>query len=107
MIFAVIGKDSGEGELRRRNRADHLAYVEGKQGLILYAGPLIEDGRMVGSLFLFDVPDRSALDAYMAGDPYFTPGIFGSVEIYETRKMVPEAEPGFLKAEAERARAQA
>ena len=59
---------------------------------------------MIGSLFVFDVPDRAALDHYMAGDPYFTPGIFESVEIYESRRMVPESEPGFLAAEAEKAR---
>jgi len=30
--------------------------------------------------------------------------IFDSIEIYESRWMVPEREPGFLAAEAERAR---
>ena len=59
---------------------------------------------MVGSLFVFDVPDRAALDAYLADDPYFNPGIFDTVEIWESRWMVPEREPGFLAAEAERAR---
>ena len=59
---------------------------------------------MIGSIFIFNVPDRAALDAYMAGDPYFDPGIFETVEIYESRWMVPEREPGFLRAEAERAR---
>ncbi|HEX8192930.1 MAG TPA: YciI family protein [Allosphingosinicella sp.] len=104
MNFVVIGKD--KGDLRRARRADHLDYVAERQQLILYAGPLIEAGAMIGSLFIFDVPDRAALDAYLAGDPYFADGgIFGEVEIYESRKMVPEAEPGFLAAEAERARA--
>jgi hypothetical protein len=59
---------------------------------------------MVGSLFVLDLPDRAALDSYMAEDPYFTPGIFESVEIFESRWMVPEREPGSLRAEAERAR---
>jgi hypothetical protein len=107
MNFVVIGKDKGEGELRRRHRADHLAYVAGHQEKIVYAGPLIEDGRMIGSVFVFDVPDRAALDAYLAEDPYFREGIFETVETYESRWMVPEREPGFLAAEAERARASA
>jgi hypothetical protein len=59
---------------------------------------------MIGSLFVFDVPDRAALDAYLAADPYFTRPIFDTIEIFESRRMVPEAEPGFLAAEAERAR---
>ena len=105
MHYVVIAKD--KGDLRRTRRAAHLDYVAGQQHLIAYAGPLIEGGAMIGSVFIFDVADRAALDAYLGGDPYFADGgIFASVEIYESRKMVPEAEPGFLAAEAERARAQ-
>ena len=104
MQFVIIGKDKGQGERRFKARAEHLAYVAGKQQLIIYAGPLIESGRMVGSLFVFDVPDRAALDSYLAGDPYFRDGIFETVEIFESRWMVPEREPGFLSAEADRAR---
>ena len=103
MHFVVIGKDK-QGDHRRSARPAHLEYIAGKQDLIVYAGPLIEADRMIGSLFLFEVEDRAALDAYMAGDPYFTPGIFETVEIYESRRMVPESESGFLAAEAERAR---
>lgn len=105
MNFVVIGRDRGDS--RRARRAGHLEYVEGRQDLIVYAGPLVDAGRMIGSVFIFDVPDRAALDSYLAGDPYFANGgIFETVEIYESRRMVPEAEPGFLRAEAERARAQ-
>ncbi|MFL6843729.1 MAG: YciI family protein [Allosphingosinicella sp.] len=104
MNFVVLGRDPPGGGSRPQHRADHLGYVEGRQDLILYAGPLLEDGRMIGSIFVFDVPDRAALDAYLDGDPYFNPGIFETVEIWESRRMVPEQEPGFLAAEAERAR---
>jgi hypothetical protein len=104
MNFVVIGKDKGNGDLRTAARAAHLTYVSHQQPLIVYAGPLLEAGRMIGSLFVFDVPDRAALDRYLAGDPYFAgEGIFETVEIYESRWMVPEREPGFLAAEAERA----
>ena len=104
MHFVVIGKDRSE-EARRTRRPAHLEYVAGRQRLILYAGPLIEEGRMVGSLFVFELSDRAALDACLAADPYFAgEGIFESVEIWESRWMVPEREPGFLAAEAERAR---
>jgi uncharacterized protein YciI len=104
MHFVVIGKDPPGGAPRRLHRPAHLAFVEDRQHLIVYAGPLLEEGRMIGSIFIFDVPDRAAIDGYMAEDPYFTPGIFETVEIYESRWMVPEREPGFLRAEAERAR---
>jgi uncharacterized protein YciI len=104
MIFVVIGKDKGQGELRREERPGHLEFVADQQHLILYAGPLLEEGRMVGSVFIFDVADRAALDAYLAKDPYFIRPIFETIEIYESKRMVPEAEPGFLRAEAERSR---
>ena len=105
MHFVVIAKD--KGDLRRTRRAAHLDYVAGQQHLIVYAGPLIEGGAMIGSVFIFDVADRAALDAYLADDPYFRDGVFERVEIWESRWMVPEREKGFLKAEAERAKAAA
>jgi hypothetical protein len=60
---------------------------------------------MIGSLFVFDVPDRATLDAHLAEDPYVAHQIFETVEIYESRWMVPEREPGFLQAEAAKAKA--
>lgn len=104
MNFVVIGRDSGDGSLRSQERAAHLAYVSGFQHLIVYGGPLIERGRMIGSVMVFDVADRETLDSYLAGDPYFTRPIFESVEIFESRWMVPEREPGALAAEATRAK---
>ena len=104
MNFVVIGKDEPTGQYRARHRAAHLDYIAERQDSIVYAGPLIEDGRMIGSLFVFDLPDREALDSHLAKDPYFAEGVFATVDIYESRWMVPEREPGFLRAEAERAR---
>lgn len=104
MHFVVIAKDKGDGALRRKERAAHLEYVADFQQSIVYAGPLIEAERMIGSIFVFDVPDRAALDAYLAGDPYFARPIFETVEIFESRWMVAEREPGLLMAEAARSR---
>ncbi|MEA2999481.1 MAG: uncharacterized protein QOH04_113 [Sphingomonadales bacterium] len=107
MHFVVIGKDKAGGESRRRHRAAHLEFIAGAQAGVVYAGPLIEAGRMVGSVFVFDLPDRPALETRLARDPYFAEAIFETVEIYESRWMVPEREPGLLAAEAERARSAA
>jgi len=107
VIFVVIGKDKAGGEPRRRHRAAHLEFIADHQAPVIYAGPLIEDGRMVGSLFVFDVEDRAALGAHLARDPYFAEGIFETVEVYESKWMVPEREPGSLAREAEKARASA
>jgi len=107
MTFVVIGRDFPGGEPRRRHRAAHLDFIAGRQAGIVYAGPLLEAGEMVGSLFVFDLADRAALDSHLAQDPYFAVPIFESVEIYESRWMVPEREPGALAAEAAKAAAAA
>lgn len=104
MHYVVIGRDKLDPELRKAARADHLEYIATQQDRIIYAGPLLEDGHMVGSLFIFEVPDRAALDSHFAEDPYFTRGIFATVEIFESRWMVPERTPGALREEAAKAR---
>ncbi|MDT9600273.1 YciI family protein [Sphingosinicella rhizophila] len=105
MHFVVIGKDKADGQARKERRADHLEFVAGAQDGIVYAGPLLDEGRMIGSLFVFDLPSRDALDAHLARDPYFAPGMFETVEIYESRWMAPEREKGFLAEEARKMRA--
>ena len=107
MILVVVGKDKPGGEARRVHRAAHLGFIADHQAPVIYAGPLLEEGRMVGSLFVFEVEDRAALGAHLARDPYFAEGIFETVEVYESKWMVPERQPGFLAAEAEKARAAA
>ena len=104
MNFVVIGKDKAGGEARLRHRPAHLDFIANHQAPVIYAGPLLDGGEMVGSIFVFDVPDRAALDSHLAADPYFAEAIFESVEIYESRWMVPERAPGTLAAEAVRAR---
>jgi len=104
MPFVVIARDKPDPSLRLAARADHLDHVATRQDIIIYAGPLLEDGGMIGSLFIFDLPDRAALESCLAEDPYFARDIFASVEILESRWMVPERTPGALKEEAERAR---
>src|SRR5690349_5624296 len=104
MPFVVIARDKPDPSLRLAARADHLDHIATRQDVIIYAGPLLEEGRMVGSLFIYDVPDGAALDTHLAEDPYFARDIFASVEIFESRWMVPERSPGALREEAERAR---
>jgi len=69
-------------DLRMATREAHLAYV-GRQpaGLVKLAGPMLdEENRMAGSLFILDVADRAAAEAFNAADPYQAAGVFGRVE---------------------------
>ena len=86
--FAVICRDKpGALPVRMESRTAHLAYIE-ETGAVFMAGPLLEDGQMVGSLLVLDLADLDAAKAWAAGDPYARAGLFDSVAISEWKKMV-------------------
>ena len=104
MYFVIVAKDKPTGDLRAKLRKQHLQFIADKQDLFRFGGPLLaDDGRVVGSLMILQLPDRAALDGYMAADPYFKDGgIFESVTVHQTRWIVPEETPGALAAEIEK-----
>ena len=78
VIHALDRVDSGD--LRVRNRPDHLDYVAGFD--IVFGGPMFaDDGSMCGSLIVLEVEDRAAADSFAAGDPYAKAGLFDQVTI--------------------------
>ena len=69
-------------DLRMATRPAHLAYARENLAQVKMAGALLDEaGDMAGSLFIMDVPDRAAVEAFNAADPYQTAGLFDSVEI--------------------------
>jgi hypothetical protein len=72
-------------------REAHLAYTRTlPPGFIRMAGPFLDEaGEMCGSLFIFEAPDRAAIEAYLAKDPYVTGGVFASVEVRPWRVTLP------------------
>jgi uncharacterized protein YciI len=94
MLFAVYCVDKADGSaLRAATRPTHLAYLEGQAAHIVFAGPLLAaDGTSaIGSLLVVDFPDRAAVDAFAAADPYAKAGLFASVEITGWRQVYPKA----------------
>ncbi|TMV10771.1 YciI family protein [Arenibacterium halophilum] len=89
MLIALIAKDkTGALQLRKDNRAAHLAYVE-STGVVHMAGPLLDDaGEMCGSLVVLDVADMDAAQAWADGDPYAKAGLFDSVELSAWKKVI-------------------
>jgi uncharacterized protein len=106
MQFIVYCKDKGTGELRQKARADHFRHILSELASggtrYVFGGPMITDGKIVGSLFIVDAADRAELDRALARDPYFRNDIFASVEIHATRQMVPEPVPGTLQSELDK-----
>ena len=83
MQFVIRAYD-GEGMLERRLavRPRHLAGIDRLADHVVCAGGLLDDaGTMVGSMLVLDLPDRVALERYLAEEPYLTEGVWESVEV--------------------------
>jgi uncharacterized protein YciI len=82
MQFLIIAHD-GEGMLEKRMevRPRHLEGMKTLGRQIICAGGLLdEEGRMKGSALVMEFPDRAALDAYLANEPYVAAGVWQKIE---------------------------
>lgn len=106
MLFIVHAQDRpGTRALRQQVRVPHLVFVARHARAFRYGGPLLgDDGVPLGSLMILDLPDREALEAHLAADPFFGSGLFERVQVWQSAQIVPEATPGGLAAEIERQR---
>jgi len=69
-------------DARMAAREGHLAYVRENIEMVKLAGPFLsEAGEMAGSMLILEAPDRAAVEAFSAADPYVKAGVFGSVDI--------------------------
>ena len=69
-------------------RPRHLEGMKALGKQVICAGGLLDDaGRMKGSTLVMEFPDRAALDAYLAAEPYVTAGVWQKIEI-ETMNVV-------------------
>jgi uncharacterized protein len=78
----------GALQVRKDNRAAHLAYIEAT-GVVEMAGPLLSpEGEMNGSLVVLNVETLAQAQDWAANDPYAKAGLFASVAITEWKKVV-------------------
>lgn len=86
-LFAVHAIDRPNTlQLRLDHYAAHRAFVEDQeaQGIsVILSGPLqTDDGEiMTGSLFVLEACDRTAIDAFVANDPFTLQGVWDEVRI--------------------------
>ena len=91
MLFLCVLLDKPySNALRMATRPKHLEHVEAVKDKIVFCGPqLADDGQtMIGSLFVFDVPDRAAAEAIVQSDPYTKAGLFESTIIRAFKRMI-------------------
>lgn len=96
--FVVIARDAkDEGALARRMdvREAHIALCDSalERGEQIYGAALLnDDGAMCGSVMVFEMESRAALDEYLKNEPYITNKVWGDVEIIACKTG-----PSFLK----------
>lgn len=94
MLFVIHCQDKPEnGKVRLANRPAHVQYMMTFKDRLRLLGPLLggEDGSaMVGSLIVIDLPDRVAVDDFLAADPYGRAGLFESVIVRGFKQVLPE-----------------
>ena len=97
MHFMILGRDIEDGvEKRAATRPRHLDFWQDVPIEILLAGPLLEDGSgdPKGSMLVVEAETVDEVRAVAEADPYFTDGVFDSLEVVPMRlgfgTLVPE-----------------
>lgn len=89
MLVALIAHDKpGALPIRQENRPLHLEYLKSSQ-LVQQAGPLLDDqGGMIGSLIVLDVPDMATAQDWATNDPYAKAGLFAQVQLIHWNRVI-------------------
>ena len=83
MQFMITAYD-GEGMLDKRMavRPRHLEGVARLGKHVVCAGGLLDnEGKLKGSVLILDLPNREALDEYLASEPYVAEHVWERIEV--------------------------
>lgn len=84
MNYLVIARDHPDAfERRQAQRVAHLAGATQlkKEGKLLYAVAMLEEGKMVGSVMVFNFANQEELDLWKQREPYITGNVWKHIEI--------------------------
>jgi len=84
LLIAYDGSDPGALDRRMKVRPEHLEKIADlkKSGEFLLGGAILDDdGKMIGSMIVYEFPDRSALEKKLEEEPYLTNGVWKKIEI--------------------------
>ena len=89
LLLAYDGTDPDALQRRLNVREDHLGKIEHlkKAGEFLFGGAILdESGKMIGSMIVYEFPDRQKLDERLKNEPYITAGVWKKIEIQPFRR---------------------
>jgi uncharacterized protein len=84
LLIAYDGTDAGAEKRRQNVRQDHLENIAGwkARGEFIAGGAILDDnGKMIGSMVLYEFPDRASLEEKLKEDPYVKAGVWQKIEI--------------------------
>lgn len=84
LLVAFDGTDPGALERRMKARPEHLENVAAlkKRGEFLLGGAILDENEiMIGSMIVYEFPDRAALDQSIKKEPYVVSGVWKKIEI--------------------------
>jgi uncharacterized protein YciI len=91
MQFLILARDGTDPEAPARRASVRPFHLEGakklkEQGHLVIGGARLDPGgSMIGSMMVVDFPDRAALDAWLAIEPYATRGVWCQIEVQPFR----------------------
>ena len=84
LLIAYDGTDAEALDRRMKSRPDHLEKIAliKKAGEFLCGGAILDDsGKMIGSMILYEVPDRATLDERLKNEPYIYNKVWEKINI--------------------------
>jgi len=84
LLVAFDGTDPEALERRMKARPEHLekiAVLKKKSEFLLGGAILDEDEKMIGSMIVYEFPDRAELDKCLEKEPYIIGGVWEKIEI--------------------------
>ncbi len=87
MQFIVIAYDGKDDQAQERRAAARPAHLEQSNsykadGRLLHAAAILDETeKMIGSVMVFNLPDRKALDRWLESEPYVTGKVWQQIEV--------------------------
>lgn len=87
---------AGGAEARLKIREEHLEYIIAQREQLLFGGPSVIDGRVVGMLLVLASDNPTDARRFMEHEPYARAGLFSQTRYTPFQTFVPEPREDFL-----------
>ena len=84
LLIGYDGTDPGAPERRLKVREEHIENINRLKitGECLFGGAILnDDGNMIGSMIVYEYPDRQSLDSMLKEETYINNRVWEKIEI--------------------------